>query len=154
VYQKGGWVLHMLRGVMGTDRFWTGIRDYYTRYRDRNASTDDFRQVMERAAGAPLSWFFDQWLERPGMPMLGGTWRYDAAARRIEIDLRQLQSGESFRIPLEIAIRDASGQSRVERVELTASTGQFAFAADAEPAEVTLDPNTWVLMQAVAFGKR
>jgi aminopeptidase N len=154
VYQKGGWVLHMLRGVMGTDRFWTGIRDYYTRYRDRNASTDDFRQVMERAAGAPLSWFFDQWLERSGMPMLGGSWRYDAAMRRVEIELQQVQSGEPFRIPLEIAIRDASGQSRVERVELTASAGQFAFAADAEPAAVTLDPNTWVLMQVVTFGKR
>ena len=51
VYQKGGWVLHMLRGTIGTEKFWTGIRDtIYRRYRNRNASTADFRQVMEQAS--------------------------------------------------------------------------------------------------------
>src|SRR5688572_11540907 len=83
VYHKAGWVLHMLRGTIGTDQFWIGIREYYRRYRDQNASTDDFRQVMEQAAGAPLSWFFEQWLTRPGMPSLRGSWRYDAGAKRI-----------------------------------------------------------------------
>ena len=62
VYQKGGWVLHMLRGQIGTEQFWAGIREYYRRYRERNASTDDFRLVMEQASGLELSWFFDQWL--------------------------------------------------------------------------------------------
>src|ERR1044071_6740673 len=47
VYQKGGWTLHTLRGVIGTEKFWAGIREYYRRYRDRNASTDDFHKVME-----------------------------------------------------------------------------------------------------------
>ena len=42
VYQKGGWVLHMLRGTIGTETFWTGIREYYRRYQNQNASTDDF----------------------------------------------------------------------------------------------------------------
>ncbi len=80
VYQKAGWVLHMLRAAMGTEKFWTGIREYYRRYRNLNASTDDFRQVMEQAAGTDLSWFFDQWLRRPGMPRLKGSWRYDPAS--------------------------------------------------------------------------
>jgi aminopeptidase N len=154
VYQKGGWVLHMLRGVVGTEAFWSGIRDYYQRYRDRNASTDDFRQVMERAAGVPLSWFFDQWLRRPGMPVLRGNWRYDATARQVRIELQQVQGGEPFRLPLEIALRDAAGQSRVERLELTAMTGQFTLAADAEPAAVALDPDTWVLRQIADFSRR
>ncbi len=82
VYQKAGWVLHMLRGVVGTDTFWTGIRDYYRRYRDGNASTADFQRVMEEASGRDLSWFFSQWLRRPTSPSLAGNWRYDAAARR------------------------------------------------------------------------
>ena len=69
---EGRWVLHMLRGVIGTEKFWAGIRDYYRRYRNCNASTDDFRQVMEQAAGTDLAWFFDQWLKRPGMPKLSG----------------------------------------------------------------------------------
>ncbi len=154
VYQKGGWVLHMLRGTIGTEKFWTGIRDYYSRYRNQNASTDDFRQVMERAAGTELTWFFDQWLKRPGMPALSGGWRYDAAAKQVQVELAQVQGGAPYRLPLELALVDAKGQSRIERLELTAATGRFTFAADAEPASVTLDPNTWVLMTAPEFVKR
>ena len=90
VYQKAGWVLHMLRAAMGTEKFWTGVREYYRRYRDLNASTDDFRQVMERAAETDLSWFFEQWLRRPGMPKLKGTLavrsRHAASTRRARAD--------------------------------------------------------------------
>ena len=81
VYQKGGWMLHMLRGQIGTDKFWAGIRDYYRRYRDTNASTDDFRKVMEENSGADLGWFFDQWLNRAGSPVVEGSWRYDAGSQ-------------------------------------------------------------------------
>ncbi len=151
VYQKAGWVLHMLRGTIGTETFWTGIRDYYRRYRNQNASTDDFRQVMERAAGTSLSWFFDQWLTRPGMPSLKGGWRYDAVAKQVQIEIAQVQAGPSFRIPIEIAIAGTTGQPRIERLELSEGTGRFALAADTEPASVTLDPNSWVLMQVVEF---
>jgi aminopeptidase N len=148
VYQKGGWVLHMLRGVMGTDKFWDGIREYYSRYRDHNASTDDFRQVMERTSGLQLASFFDQWLKRPGMPSVQGSWRYDAAAKQVRIEVAQTQQGEPYRLPLEIGIVSASGQLRIERFELASASGQWSFAVDAEPGDVRLDPNTWVLMQS------
>jgi aminopeptidase N len=154
VYQKAGWVLHMLRGTIGTDQFWTGIREYYRRYRDQNASSDDFRQVMEQAAGVPLSWFFEQWLTRPGMPSLRGSWRYDAGAKRIAIDLAQTQTGAAYRLPLEIGIVSAPGQTRVERAELKAASGQFTFASDVEPVSVVVDPNTWLLLESVEFVKK
>jgi aminopeptidase N len=154
VYQKAGWVLHMLRGTIGTDAFWRGIREYYQRYRDRNASTDDFRQVMEQASGQQLAWFFDQWLTRPGMPVVRGTWRYDAAARQVHLELAQIQPGGAFRVPLEIAVGAATGQPRIERIELSGPSGQFTFASDAEPISITLDPNTWVLMQLDRFTRR
>ena len=77
VYQKGGWVLHMLRHEVGTEHFWTAIREYYRRYRDGNASTADLRAVFEQVSGKPLEWFFTQWLTRPGVPKLEGSWRYD-----------------------------------------------------------------------------
>jgi aminopeptidase N len=153
VYQKGGWVLHMLRGTIGTENFRKGIREYYARYRNQNASTDDFRRVMEQASGSPLSWFFDQWLTRPGIPALRGGWRYDAASRQVHVEITQTQAGGTFRIPLEIAIGSAAGPPRIEKIELTAPTAQFAFPADAEPTTVTLDPNTWVLMQVEGFIK-
>jgi aminopeptidase N len=154
VYQKGGWVLHMLRGLIGTDKFWSGIRDYYSRYRNQNASTDDFRQVMERAGGVPLSWFFEQWLNRPGMPSLKGEWRYDAAAKQVQIELTQTQEGAAYRLPLEIAVAGATGQPRIERVELSERAGRFSLSAETEPASVTIDPNTWVLLSAVEFVRR
>ena len=154
VYQKAGWVLHMLRAAMGTEKFWTGIREYYRRYRNLNASTDDFRQVMEQAAGTDLSWFFDQWLRRPGMPRLKGSWRYDPAARQIQIELAQAQTEPAFRLPIEIGITGPKNTMRIERVELSQATGQFTIPADAEPSSVVLDPNTWVLMETPEFGKR
>jgi aminopeptidase N len=143
VYQKGGWMLHMLRGEIGTDKFWAGIRDYYHRYRDSNASTDDFRKVMEEDSGVDLRWFFEQWLNRAGSPVLEGEWRYDAAAKKIVIELAQKQSGDAYRLPLEIGVSD-----RIETIEMTRKDQSFEIAADKEPTSVVLDPNTWTLMDA------
>jgi len=154
VYQKGSWVLHMLRGIIGTESFWAGIRDYYQRYRDSNASTADVRQIMERHAGMELSWFFDQWLHRPGLPKLSGGWRYDAAAKRITLDLSQVHTGMPYRLPLEVGIAGATGAPRIERIELKEKEGQFTIAVETEPASVTLDPDSWVLMEAPDFAKR
>jgi aminopeptidase N len=154
VYQKAGWVLHMLRATMGTEKFWTGIREYYRRYRNLNASTDDFRQVMEQASKMDLSWFFNQWLRRPGMPKLKGIWRYDPAARQLQIELAQAQAGPAFRLPIEIGIADPKGLLRIERIELSQATGQFTIPSDSEPPSVVLDPNTWVLMEPPEFTKR
>jgi aminopeptidase N len=109
---------------------------------------------MEQASGTQLPWFFDQWLKRPGMPVLRGGWRYDAVTKQVHVEIAQTQAGGAFRVPLEIAIASATGTPRIEKIELTAATGQFAFPADVEPASVMLDPNTWVLMQVEEFVRR
>jgi aminopeptidase N len=153
VYQKAGWVLHMLRGTIGTAKFQEGIREYYRRYRDRNASTDDFRQVMEQASGMQLSWFFDQWLRRAGMPQLKGSWRYDAPAKQVLIELAQVQPGAVYKLPLDVGVTNGNGPMRIERIELTQSAGRFTIAADREPQSLSLDPNTWVLMAEPVFTK-
>jgi aminopeptidase N len=154
VYQKAGWVLHMLRGIVGTEKFWQGIRDYYRRYRNTNASTDDFRQVMEQASGMELRWFFVQWLERPGMPKLAGTWTYDAAAKRVELELQQVQTGPAYQLPLEIGLTTTDGQLTVERVELKTSQGRFTINTDKEPVTIVMDPNTWTLLESANITRR
>jgi aminopeptidase N len=181
VYQKGGWVLHMLRGVVGTENFWAGIREYYQRYRNSNASTPDLRRVMEQASGQDLGWFFDQWLHRPTSPSFDGAWRYDATTRQVEVVITQTQTGEPYRMPIEIGIvmdgrpfdaaqgrpiDVAQGRSidvaqgrpqpalRVERREMTAKESRFTIAAEREPAAVTFDPNTWLLTDQATFVKR
>jgi aminopeptidase N len=144
VYQKGGWTLHMLRGLLGTDKFRAGITEYYRRYRDRNASTEDLRKTMEETSGQELKWFFSQWLLRAGSPVLEGSWQYDADARKIGIDLIQTQAGESYRLPVEIAI-DAA---RIEKIQVTSKQQHFEIPADKPPVSLEIDPNVWLLTDA------
>jgi Peptidase family M1 domain len=96
-YQKGAWVLHMLRQRIGDDRFWAGIRDYYARHMNGTATTTDFRLAMERATGQDLRAFFDQWLYRGGIPRLDITWRWDAAAREVVVEWSQRERLSTFR---------------------------------------------------------
>lgn len=148
VYQKGAWTLHMLRGQIGTDKFWVGIREYYKRYRDSNASTDDLRKVMEEVSGQKLEWFFQQWLYRAGSPAVDGMWAYNAPSKTLQIQLTQTQDGEVFRLPLEVAIATAgAAKPKVVKVEMTSKQQRFNLTSD-EPTDVELDPNTWILMDA------
>ena len=148
IYQKGGWTLHMLRGLIGTEVFWEGIRDYYRQYRDRNTTTADFRRIMEQHSGRDLKWFFDQWLARAGHPVLEGTWRYDPAAKRISVDLADASPGAVYRLPLDVGIlADSATPLRVEQIELTQRQQHFEFAAEKAPTSVRLDPNTWLLFE-------
>ena len=156
VYQKGAWVLHMLRAQVGTDIFWKGIREYYARYRNSNASTDDLRRVMEEASSQKLGWFFDQWLNRDYSPALTGTWRYDAAARKVIIDLAQTQKDSTYRLPLDIGlVSDSVGVApTIAKIEMTQSRQHFEIPVAASPSNVILDPNTWLLMQPPKFTRQ
>jgi aminopeptidase N len=144
VYQKGGWVLHMLRREIGAAVFWTGIREYYRRYRDRNASSDDLRQVMEQVSGRDLRWFFAQWLNRGGNPRVEGSWRYDAVRKQVDITLKQTQAGDPFRLNLDVGIYTTEG-SRSEPMQFDRAIQTLSVQADTAPASVTLDPDTWTL---------
>jgi aminopeptidase N len=148
-YQKGSWTLHMLRGVVGSERFRAGIRAYYQRHFNGSARTADFRQAMEEASGMELGWFFDQWLYKPGALKVEGTWAYDAASRKVRVALRQVQTdGSLFRMPIEVAVL-VQGQSTpvITRVELRELAHEFLIDVAGEPVSVTLDPNHWVLME-------
>ena len=151
-YQKGSWVLHMLRQRMGDDRFWAGIRDYYARHRNGSASTADFRRAMERASGLDLAPFFQQWLYRGGVPRIEATWNWDATSKQIVVVLAQVQKAEPFTLPLEIGIAVAGTALRVERVELTGRTSRFTFAADRQPSSLVLDPDVKLLMDGRVRG--
>jgi aminopeptidase N len=108
-YQKGAWVLHMLRGLVGDSAFFRGIREYYRVYRDSTAVSEEFQRVMQQTAGRKLDWFFRQWLWQPGYPRLTVQWRYEPADRRVRLDLAQVQP-------------DAWGGYRLPRLEVEAVT--------------------------------
>jgi aminopeptidase N len=138
----------MLRGLIGTEAFWRGIQDYYRLYRNGNASTADFRRAMERAGGRDLQWFFDQWLRRGGIPQIEGTWQYDAGRGAVRIDLHQTQPGAPFRLPMEIGLSSEGQPMQRQRVEITERDQRLTIALAAPPTAVTLDPDTWVLMES------
>jgi len=149
-YQKGSWILHMLRGVTGSEAFQRGIRSYYQRHFNANATTADFRRAMEEASGRELGWFFDQWLYKPGTLKVAGRWRYNAAARQLELELDQVQTdGSLFTMPIEVGIR-SKGQAveSIHRVQLAAKSNRFTIDLPTEPESVRLDPGVWVLMDA------
>lgn len=151
-YQKGAWALHMLRDVVGTETFWRGIREYYRRYVNGTASTDDLRRVMEQASGQDLVWFFRQWLTRSGVPAIAGTWRYDGAARQVVVTVRQTQTAEPYRLSLGVGLlQTADAPPRVRQVPITGRETTTTFPSDVEPVSVVLDPGVWVLAEFGAF---
>lgn len=171
IYLGGAMVLHTLRGVVGDDRFWKGIRLYYARYRDSSATTDDFRRAMEDAcigAGecppdmADLSWFFDQWLRRGGVPQVAGAWHYDVAAKALEITLTQNQQQGFYRIPATIAVTmspapDGARGAPTEKLSKIVLDGRrttLTIPLDAHPAKVRFDPDSWAPLMQVDFHAR
>jgi aminopeptidase N len=153
VYQKGGWVLHMLRNQIGTDTFWAGIREYYRTYRNGSATTDDFRRVMEQASGQDLNWFFRQWLYRPGSPVVKGSWRYNAAAKQIEVDLQQVQPGDLYRLPLDIGVT-AEAEPPAARQPATPPASPPAAPAAARAAQPSANPTPQTRVERVELTDR
>lgn len=160
-YQKGSWVLHMLRRQVGDSAFWRGLREYYRRYRDSTALSEDLRQVMERASRQKLGWFFQQWLYQPGYPQLDCAWAYDSVARHLNITVSQTQPAAwgLFRlpdVPLEIALADGAVLRR--RITVRARRAGAALALPREPAQVRLDPDGHFLLRVTrcdaAHGRR
>lgn len=155
-YQKGGWVLHMLRNELGDDTFWKGIRAYYARYRNANAQTSDLQAVMESVSGKKLDTFFQQWLHQPGYPEVVWGTSYDAAKNALVIDVRQAQrTGAFFSIPLSFSVRDGNGRelTRTAPQLMTQLNQTFTIPVATKPASVVIDPNNVVLMRAVQMGK-
>ncbi len=148
-YQKGSWILHMLRGVVGTENFWKGIRSYYGKYMNGNATTADFRKEMEEASGMDLKVFFDQWLYKAGAMKYNGSWQYDEKKKAIRITLDQVQTdGSLFKMPVQIAIYPSNGKKFTTTLQVNEKKNEFSIPLDTAPLNVILDPDGWILMDA------
>jgi len=149
-YQKGSWILHMLRGVVGTDVFWEGIRSYYSKYKDLNASTADFRREMEAVSGRDLKPFFEQWLYTPGTLKLKGAWSFNSDKKEVTLVLDQVQSdGSFFKMPLEIGVYGLEKEQQfIRKVQVDQKSNSFTIPVDFAPEKIVLDPNFYVLMEA------
>ena len=136
VYDKAGWVLHMLREQLGDDAFFGALKHYLEANRLQNVVTADLAKAVEESTGTNVDQFFDQWIYGAGAPRFAVRSTYDAAAKKISLDVRQTQKVEGrvglFRVPIEVAITTASGE-KLFPIEVSKAEETFSFPVDGPP---------------------
>lgn len=148
-YQKGAWVLHMLRNLMGKANFKKGIQSYYAKFYTSSATTADFRIEMEKASGMDLKIFFKQWLFQPVIPKIQANWAYDTKAKKLKITLEQVQKGEViFDMPIEIAYyKKGSNTPTLLKMRLNKKQNSQTFKLKEAPEKVEVDPRNVLLCE-------
>jgi aminopeptidase N len=151
-YQKGAWVLHMLRKRLGDEVFFRGLRDYYKAHADANATTEDLRDALEKASGQNLHDFFTRWIYGTGHPVYQMSWSWKEVTEKkvsVTITLNQMPAGDPFLdpVPIEIVSRGL-GTTRV-MITPTGKTTTAQFTFPREPEAVKLDPDETLLKEIV-----
>jgi aminopeptidase N len=143
-YQKGAWVLHMLRYEIGDQFFMKGLKLFYNRFYNSNALTDDFKHVMEEVSGKKLDQFFKQWLYTAGQPELSITHLKGRQKGMTDVLIEQKQE-PLFEFNLELLIKDRSG----ERVIKTAVKNRITKISitSTDDLVITPDPNVNLLFK-------
>jgi aminopeptidase N len=151
-YQKGAWVLHQLRSLVGDSVFFTGLRRYFETYRYKTAVSADFARIMSEAAGRDLDWYFRQALLQPGYPQLSVRWEHEG--KKLTLDIAQLQPPEwgVYRIPGLILLVDDTPV----RVALTGRQNRVTVnGIRHKPGRIEVDPiGGWLLQTKTVSGKQ
>jgi aminopeptidase N len=159
VYDKGGWVLHMLRHILGEAAFFQFVTDYRAAHEYGNAATDDLVAVAETVYGGDLDWFFEPWLYHTGRPTYEYWWHHtagpgpDRSTVHLAIEQTQSTSYPTYTMPIDVVVLTSTGTERhVVWDSLRVQT--FAIEVDGEPIAVSPDPDRWVLasFQQVTVG--
>lgn len=142
-YNKGGWVLHMLRAQLGTALYQRCITTYLQRHAQGAVVTEDLRRVLEELSGRTFDRFFDQWLYRGGHPRLRVTYAWDAGKSTARIGVTQTQPVSEkvrcFHFPA--TLRFTVGSRRIDHeVRIDRMHHDFDFALPQAPRIVRFDP--------------
>jgi aminopeptidase N len=149
VYDKGAWILHMLRNKLGDNDFFNALRNYYEKYKYSNASTEDFKKVCETTSGKNLDQFFKQWVyEGDNLPRIDYSWNLnnDSTTYTIILSLEQVEKGYSdYVLPVEFQFKSEAGKSVTEKVILNKDSEEYSFILDFKPVEAIPDPDSHLL---------
>lgn len=156
-YPGGGSVLHMLRKHLGDKLFYASLKHYLTQNAHQPVSTEELRIAVEETTGQSMDWFFDQWLYRMGHPIFDVTQSYDAAAKKLTLNVKQTQKidlnndfpqTEFFQSFVDVEI-----DNRIERVWLKPQAENvFTFDAATKPKLVNFDYES-TLLKEMTFKK-
>jgi aminopeptidase N len=149
-YQKGAWVLHMLRSRLGDEMFFRGLRIYYRAHANGTASTEDLRAALERASRIDLRSFFARWIYDSGHPQYELSWQW-VRNRELQLTLKQVQPGHVFLDPVPVVIRTSS-DSRDLILKPTAKTTSQTLELSDKPVAVEIDPKNILLKEAKVSG--
>jgi aminopeptidase N len=143
-YQKGGWVLHMLRSMLGDEQFFSGIRNYYHTHKHSTASSEDLRAALEKSSGRNLKEFFARWIYGTGHPHYEVAWKWHRG--EVMFTVRQLQPEPSFPNPLPIEIVTETGKEKVTINPKGKETSE-TFPVSSRPTSINIDPDNTVLKE-------
>src|SRR5579864_4100487 len=154
---KGAMILHMLRWVLGEDKYNKTMREFAAEYAGKSATTDDFREIAEKNYGQQLTWFFSQWLDSTGAPefkvkyttyRLGGAVATQNPKEEKTPGFRVTgeisQDLDLFRMPVDLRI-DTDGKTENKRVEVVGTNSPFSIETFGRPRRISIDPDHHVL---------
>jgi aminopeptidase N len=150
-YQKGAWVLHQMRGIVGDSVFFGGLRRYYAAYRDSTTLTADFARIMSETAGRDLDWYFAQSLTQPGYPVLDVRWKHENQQLIVEVAQAQKAEWGMYRIPgLELLI-----DGKVVRMDVDGRNVRTVIdGISRRPKKVEVDPSGWWLLKTTVKSEK
>lgn len=151
-YQKGAWVLHMLRAELGDAAFFRGIRAYYRAHSNKTATTEDLRRALERASGRNLREFFARWVYASGHPRYEAAWTWSEPTRTpggmLTITLKQTQEDRDahFLNAFPVEIVTGTGTRRLKLNFTGRETSQRIYLKQ-RPTGVRFDPEATILKE-------
>jgi tetratricopeptide (TPR) repeat protein len=143
---KGAMILHMLRWVLGEDKYNKTMREFAAEFAGKSASMDDFRTIAEKNYGDQLTWFFSQWLDSTGAPEFKvkyTTYRL-GSNKGFRVTGEISQDLDLFRMPVDLKI-DTDGKTEDKRIEVVGTTSPFAVETFGRPRRIAVDPDHHVL---------
>ena len=149
-YNKGCWVLHQLRHVVGDETFFQILADYRSAFAGGAADTDDFANVASTTADTDLTWFFDQWVYQIGAPDYEHAWQTINAAGQdfLVLNVRQVQDvtfPEVFVAPIDIVARINFVSEETISVWNDRPDQWFAVPVSGPVTSIRFDPDQWIL---------
>ncbi len=152
VYQKGGLLLNMLMNLVGEDKFRKIVKRFLTRYKYRNADTEDFRKTVEEITGENFEWFFETFFYNAGHPVIEVKYEYDRKSKLVKVSVAQKQDEdfpEIYKIPVEIEIGYSQNRKKVFMVRLNDRMENFYFESPKPPKYVLIDPGFKLFAQII-----
>jgi aminopeptidase N len=146
VTDKGAMILHMLRWVVGDQKFDQTMRAFAAQYAGKPATLDDFRAVAEKNYGDKLTWFFSQWLDSTGAPEFKAKYTVYrlGSGKGFRVVGEISQDLDLFRMPVELKI-DTDGKTEDKRIEVVGTNSPFSIETFGRPRRISIDPDDRVL---------